>query len=140
MRFPDPQQRFPDQIHIRTVRHAYRDVNSDFGIFIAPIGYVLANEIRVGHDNRHTVKGLNHGAARTDRTHAALNAAYLYIISYLYRAFKQQDRPANEIVRDILQTEADSHHQYRTNRSQRGQINPLASFAPSLMCMRRNMR
>ena len=96
---------------VGAVGHAKRYAEPNTGIFIAPVGHPLRDEVGVRHNDRHIVIGNDRGAAQVDFAHLAGHTTNLDTIPNGDGPFRQDNQATDEIADDVLQAKpkTDAH-------------------------------
>ena len=103
------EQHLTHQRGVGRMRHVKRQCVSGQLVRPTPVRHSLRNELRVGHNHRHALIGDDSRGACPDLPHFANHTANLNAVSHLDWAFEQENEATKEIVRDVLQTETESH-------------------------------
>src|ERR1051325_604779 len=98
-------QRFTDFVHVAAVSDAHWKTKTHTRIAILPVGHRRIDELRVWDDNRDVVVGHDDGTSRSDLPNCAQDTRYFDAITDGDRPLCQNNQTADEIARNILQTE-----------------------------------
>ena len=109
--------------YVAAVGHANRNAKTHARIAIGPVRHRRIDELRVRHDHGDVVVGQNDGAAGTNLLHLSGDAGHFDAVADRDRPFRQNDEAADEIARDILQTEADADADCAGKNGERAEMN-----------------
>jgi hypothetical protein len=112
------QQSARHQVRVGAVGNSHGNIHAAQLVGSRPVHDFSRNQLGVRHHNIGTLEGLQDTGAESDRSHPAPKRPQLHNVAGLDGTFKDQDQPGNEIVYDVLQSEA---HAYTKRRGQYGQ-------------------
>ena len=115
-------QRFAHFFHIASVGDADRNAKTHTRIAIGPVRYGRIDEFRVRHDRRDVVVRHYDRAARANLLHLADDSRDFDAVADGDRSLRQDDETADEIARDILQAEPDTHADGAGKNGQRAEM------------------
>ena len=102
------EQQPPHEVHVRAIGDADGDLRSHPLVAAqGPVDHPTADELGVGHDDRHRVPGLQDGGPRGDGLHLAHHVIHLHKVALPDGALQQQDEAADEVAGDVLEPKAD---------------------------------
>jgi len=76
---------------------------------VGPVDYPRSDELRVGDDDGDVVHRANQCGSETDIHHVTPHVADGYPVTYLYWAFKEDDKAGDEVGSHVLKPESDPH-------------------------------
>src|SRR5947207_12747500 len=100
-------QRITDFVHVAPIRDAHGDAKANARIAISPVRHGRVDEFRVGHDHSNVVVRSDHSAAGANQFYLAGYTRHFDAVADRDWSLRQDDETADEIARDILQSEAD---------------------------------
>ena len=116
-------QRFAHFVYVAPVGDTHRNAKPHPRIAVGPVRHGRVDEFRVRHDHRDVVVRANDRAARANQFHLARQARDFDAIPDRDRSFRQNDEPADEIARDILQPKSDPDADRAREHRQRAEMN-----------------
>jgi hypothetical protein len=111
-----------DQFRVRCVRHVKRNQVGRQRTWPAPVHYAFRDKLGVGYDDGHVLVGDEGRRAGRDLCDFPNASRDLDAVSYPDRALKQQDEAAEEVARDVLQTEPEPHPDGADEHVQRREV------------------
>jgi len=96
-----------DKLRIRSIRHPDRKIESHVPVGVTPIGHSGGDELGIRNDDGNVVVGDDRGRPYRDVHDIAGDRADFDAVADFDGAFDEKDEPADEIIGDVLQAEAD---------------------------------
>src|SRR5262249_43981447 len=103
----DQQTRY--KIDVGIIGNAHRDPKPDNISVKAQISNVLGDKLAVRDNDGNIVVCFNSGASSSDRRHLTKHFGDLYPVANFDRPLEEDDKAADKIIGDILQTQPDSY-------------------------------
>src|SRR4029453_8212130 len=117
------EQHLAHQLGVGRMRHVKRQCVSGQLVRSTPVRHSLRHELRVGHNHRHALIGDDSRGACANLPHFANYTANLNAVSNLDGALEQENEATEEIARDVLQTETESHTDRADEDVEGGEVN-----------------
>lgn len=96
-----------DKLRIRSIRYPDRKIESHVPVGVTPIGHYGGDELGIRNDDGDVVVGDNRSGPQCDIDDIAGDRADFDAIADFDGAFDEKEEPADEIIGDVLQAEAD---------------------------------
>src|SRR5512133_3007747 len=116
-------ERLTHFIHVDPVSYPYRQAKTHPPVAISPVRHWRINEFLVWDDHGDIIVSKNDGAARADLPHLTGDARDFNAITDGDWPFSKNEQTADEVTRNVFQTEPETHA-YRTREyRQRSEMN-----------------
>ena len=115
-------ERLTHFIHVAPVSYPHRQAKTHSPVAISPVRYRRINEFLVWNDHGDIVVSKNDGAARADLLHLTGDARDFNAISDGDWPFSKNEQAADEITRDVFQTEPNAYADRAGEYRQRAEV------------------
>src|ERR1044072_316084 len=102
-------ERLTHFIHVAPVSHPHRQAKTHSPVGVSPVRYRRINEFLIWNDHGNVVVSKNNCAARADFLHLTGDARDLNAITDGDWPFRKNEQTADEVTRNVFQTEPQTH-------------------------------
>lgn len=117
-------EQFLDELDIRPVGHAHSDLLPNHTPVARPVGELAGQELRIRHEDDGIVERLHLRGTDIDAPDDAGDAAHVNDVAFAQGLPEDDQKPADEVVDDVLEAKADAYGQAAGDHRDAGQAEP----------------